>query len=92
MQQLLARGHDDKPRSYPLKGTLVERDGLLVEERKPFCTEQEMPGYIWQTTPEGRPDKEEPLKVNDHGADTMRYAVMYLDGKPPRRMPESYQG
>jgi len=84
VQQRLARGHDDKPRLYLLKGALVERDGLLVDERKPFCTEQEMPGYIWQTTPEGRPNKEEPLKINDHGADTMRYAAMYLDN--PQRM------
>jgi len=26
--------------------------------------------------------KEEPVKVNDHGMDAMRYAVMYVDGAP----------
>lgn len=92
VQARLNRGHDDKPRIFLLKGALVERDGLLVEERKPTCTEQELPGYIWQVTPDGKPDKEEPLKVNDHGADTLRYAVMYLDGKPPRREFRSYDG
>lgn len=92
VQQRLARGHDDKPRLFLLKGALVERDSALVEERKPTCTEQEFPGYIWQTTPDGRPDKEEPLKIFDHGMDATRYAVMYLDGKPPRREARSYDG
>lgn len=92
VQARLARGHDDRPRLFLLKNALVERDGALAEERKPTCTEQEMPGYIWQTTPDGRPDKEEPLKVNDHGADCLRYAVMYLDGKPPKREARSYDG
>lgn len=91
VQERLARGHDDKPRLFMLKGALVERDGALVEERKPTCTEQEMPGYIWQTTPDGKPDKEEPLKLNDHGCDTTRYAVMYMD-KPARKVAGSHSG
>jgi PBSX family phage terminase large subunit len=92
VQQRLARGHDDKPRLFLLKNALVERDGALVEERKPVCTEQELPGYIWQVTTDGKPNKEEPMKLNDHGADALRYAVMYLDGKPPRRQGGSYSG
>jgi len=92
VQARLSRGHDDKPRLFLLKGALVERDSALVEAHKPTCTEQELPGYVWQTTPEGRPDKEEPLKLNDHGADMLRYACMYLDGKPPRRTGGAYQG
>lgn len=92
VQQRLNRGHDDRPRLFLLKNALVERDGILVEERKPTCTEQELPGYVWQVTADGRPNKEEPLKLNDHGADTLRYAVMYLDGKPPRRQGGSYLG
>lgn len=92
VQQRLNRGHDDKPRLFLLKNALVERDGLLVEERKPTSTEQEVPGYVWQVTADGRPNKEEPLKLNDHGVDALRYAVMYLDGKPPRRQGGSYQG
>lgn len=92
VQMRLDRGHDERPRLFMLKGALVERDGALVEERKPVCTEQEMPGYIWQDAPDGRPNKEEPHKENDHGCDATRYAVMYLDGKPPRRAGGSYQG
>lgn len=92
VQQRLMRGHDDQPRLFLLKNALVERDGLLADERKPTSTEQELPGYIWQTAGDGRPNKEEPLKLNDHGADCLRYAVMYLDGRPPRRQATSYQG
>jgi hypothetical protein len=29
--------------------------------------------------PDGKPNKEQPLKVNDHGCDTTRYIVHYLD-------------
>lgn len=92
VQARLNRGHDDKPRLFMLKNALVERDGALVTEYKPTCTEQELPGYIWQTAADGKPDKEEPLKLNDHGADALRYAVMYLDGKPPRWGGKSMQG
>lgn len=92
VQQRLARGHDDKPRLFLLKNALVERDGALVEEHKPVCTEQELPGYVWQIAADGKPNKEEPLKLNDHGADCLRYAVMYVDGKPPRRQGGSYSG
>jgi PBSX family phage terminase large subunit len=79
VQARLTRGHDDKPRMFLLRGALVERDSALVTERKPTCTEQELPGYIWQVAPDGRPNKEEPLKVNDHGCDALRYGVMYVD-------------
>ena len=39
--------------------------------------------YIWQQSKEGRPVKEEPLKVHDHGMDAMRYLVMQLDNAVP---------
>lgn len=92
VQARLARGHDDKPRLFLLRHALVERDGSLTEAHKPTCSEQELPGYVWQTTPEGRPDKEQPLKLNDHGCDALRYLCAYLDGKPPRRTGGTYTG
>ena len=79
VQQRLARGPDDKPRLFLLRGALVEVDDSLQKAKRPTCTEQEMPGYIWQTTPDGRPDKEEPLKLNDHGCDAARYACLYVE-------------
>lgn len=85
VQQRLTRGADDRPRLYLLKGALVERDSTLAAERKPTCTEQEIPSYVWQTSAEGRPIREEPAKINDHGCDATRYAVMYVES-PPQTM------
>jgi len=41
---------------------------------------REMELYRWPTSREGRNEKEQPLKENDHAMDALRYGVMYLDG------------
>lgn len=71
---------DDKPRIYFVRGALVEVDPLLEAEKKPTCTEQELPGYSWKKYDDGKPNKEEPIKVNDHGCDATRYIIYALDG------------
>jgi PBSX family phage terminase large subunit len=75
----LAKQADGKPRLYLVRGALVEADPLLEAEKLPTCTEDEIPGYAWAKTPDGKPNKEQPVKMNDHGCDDMRYAVMYVD-------------
>lgn len=75
---------DDKPRLFLMRGALVETDGLLVGQKKPTCTIEEIDGYVWQKVAPGRGQKEEPLKLNDHGMDAMRYAVMAV--QYPQRM------
>lgn len=70
---------DGKPRLYFVRGALVEPDPLLEDESKPTCTEQEIIAYIWPKGQDGRAVKEEPVKLNDHGMDAMRYMVKYLD-------------
>lgn len=70
---------DGKPRIYFVRGALVEPDPLLEAEKKPLCTIDEVPGYAWQKTPDGKPNKEQPLKINDHGCDPMRYLVYGLE-------------
>lgn len=82
VMQRLRPGHDGKPRMFFFRNALVEIDDSLDRARKPYCTEQEFPGYVWPTDTSGRPVKEEPVKVNDHGMDATRYAVMYVDGAP----------
>lgn len=79
VQARLACNVNEKPRLFLLKGALVEPDSTLVAARKPFCTEQEFSVYAWQKMADGKPDKEEPMKILDHGMDATRYAVMYLD-------------
>lgn len=82
---------DGRPRLQLMRGAVVTRDESLVEAGKPASTEEEMPGYIYNPGPKQAalagetPKKEEPLKKNDHGADTMRYVVMDEDyGARPR--------
>lgn len=80
---------DDKPRLFFVRGALVEADASLTEEYKPVCTEDEIPDYAWQKTQDGKPDKEQPLKVNDHGCDGTRYIVYYLDGVGFSKLPKA---
>lgn len=79
VSQRLAKAGDGKPRLFMLRGALVERDRALEASMKPCSTTEEISGYAWATATDGKPAKEEPMKVNDHGMDAMRYAVMYLD-------------
>src|SRR5688572_2290130 len=77
VQARLALGENQKPRLFMLRNALVEVDDALADVRKPYCTEQEMSIYAWQNPANGKPSKEEPLKVFDHGCDAVRYATMY---------------
>ena len=71
---------DDKPRLYILSDTLVERDQELAEQKKPCGTAEELDGYAWHSAPSGKLAKDQPVKIDDHGMDAMRYAVAYVDG------------
>jgi len=71
---------DGKPRLTLMRDSLVERDSLLVEGKKPTCLAEEVESYLWHEPKDGKAEKEEPVKVDDHGCDAMRYMVMYLDG------------
>lgn len=69
---------DGKPRLFYMRDAIVEVDGSLVEFAKPFCSEQEVTSYIWKAKPT-RIGVEEPEDKNNHGMDSMRYLVAYLD-------------
>jgi len=64
---------------FLMQDSLVSRDPLLDEAKKPCCTEEEIDSYIWPKGVDGKPIKEVPVKENDHGMDTMRYGVAYID-------------
>lgn len=60
---------------------MVQRDGrprLLIHKS---CVNllREIYDYRWAATKEGRNDKEEPIKENDHAVDALRYIVAALD-------------
>lgn len=80
VQQRLRRGDDGLPRLFIHADACPERDPVLVEARKPACTAEEFPGYIWKPPVANRAVKEEPVKINDHGQDACRYAVAEVDG------------
>lgn len=64
---------DGRPRLFLVRDARVERDQTLADKHLPTCTEEEFDGYVWDTK------RELPVKENDHGMDTTRYAVMHLD-------------
>jgi phage terminase large subunit len=55
----------------------VDQD--LIDARKPASTLEEFPGYVWMSGPDGKPVKEDPNKINDHGCDAMRYECVDRD-------------
>ena len=70
---------DGKPTIFFLRDAVVERDQDLVDARKPASTLEELPAYVWAPGIDGKPVKEEPLKINDHGCDALRYESMDRD-------------
>ncbi|MBO3751546.1 phage terminase large subunit [Streptosporangiaceae bacterium NEAU-GS5] len=78
VQSRLKLAGDGRPRLFLVEGALVERDPDLVDAKRPTCTEEELPGYIWAIKPGGAL-KEEPHKENDHGCDALRYVVAERD-------------
>jgi hypothetical protein len=69
-----------KPRLFVVRDALVEADPWLSEKKKPTSTLEEFAAYVWAQGGDGKPVKEAPLKVYDHGMDAMRYLIMYIDG------------
>lgn len=71
-------GGDGLPRMQFLHGARVDIDPVLEEKKKPTSTLEEFPAYIWPLV-KGATLKEVPVKENDHGMDTARYASMFAD-------------
>ena len=72
-------------RLFILRDALVSRDEELEEAGRPCSTMEEVPGYVYPQDAAGKAVKEAPVKVDDHGCDTMRYLVMAVDGRAARR-------
>lgn len=91
VQERLKLHADGKPRLFVLRDSLIEVDKELKDKYKPYRTEDEFGVYAYAEGKDGKPDKDEPLKIYDHGMDSVRYAVAHFDGKPPRRAAEQYR-
>lgn len=70
---------DGKARLFLIRDGLLEQDQDLASVHKPTCSEEEIDGYVWAKTPEGKASKEQPDKIDDHGMDAMRYMVAHFD-------------
>lgn len=89
VQSRLRIAGDGKPRLYMMRDCVVEKDLQLERDYKPLCTADEFPGYAWEKTADGKPNKETPGKINDHGMDAVRYAVM---SRVQQYAPTAYAG
>lgn len=78
VQSRLKLAGDGRPRLFILRDSVVERDSSLDDAKKPCCTAEEIPGYVWAIKPGGEL-KEEPLKEQDDGDDALRYMVAERD-------------
>jgi phage terminase large subunit len=76
---------DGRPRLFILRDSVVQRDTLLLDSMKPASTQEEVPGYVWDTA-NGKKIKEDPLKEDDHGCDAKRYMVAERDLRPRPRL------
>jgi hypothetical protein len=79
VQARLRPAGDGRPRLFVMRGALVEADPELKDSRKPTCLADEIGGYVWAPSADGKPQKEEPLKVGDHAMDCMRYLCLERD-------------
>lgn len=66
---------DGVARIFIVRGAVADPDPDLVESKKPSCTADEVPGYVWSD----KSTKEQPVKQDDHGCDAKRYLVAYVD-------------
>lgn len=64
-----------RPRIYFLRDVLVEEDPYLANEGLPTCTEDEIQAYRYPKGTNAKNPKEEPVKRDDHGMDTLRYVM-----------------
>jgi hypothetical protein len=69
---------DGRPRLFVLRDSRSEPDPALVDAGLPTCTADEFSGYVWDTRMNVRAG-EQPLKKADHGLDSLRYLVSFVD-------------
>lgn len=65
-------------RLFLMRDSVVHIDQELADAKKPTSTAAEVVGYVWDTG-KGKSIKEQPLKIDDHGCDAMRYLVAERD-------------
>lgn len=75
------------PRIYLLRDSVIEVDKELDEKGLPRSTDDEFDNYVYPKNLEGKPIKDLPVDMNNHGMDAMRYAVAYADSLAGQSVP-----
>lgn len=78
-ERMKLRPGDDKPRIVFFRHSLIETDPNLVESNRPTTTLEEFNAYVWAMRRGDNLVKDIPQDKNNHGMDTVRYAVSYID-------------
>jgi PBSX family phage terminase large subunit len=86
MMQRLEVQPDGRARLEVCRTALVDRDESLADRGLPLGFIGEIPGYVWEPSPDGKPSKDRPLKANDHSMDTARYVCADQDLVGPMRV------
>lgn len=68
-------------RLFILRDSLLRRDNELADAKKPTCTQEEFPGYVWDDK-KSEKGEDRPVKEDDDGMDTLRYMVAHRDLQP----------
>jgi len=77
-ERLVINPETGRSRLYIMRGCTVAIDPRLRADKRPTSTEDEITAYQYPQGSGERAEKEQPIKLNDHGMDAMRYAAKYL--------------
>lgn len=88
IEERLKKAGDGKPRIFFLRDSLVEVDQSLKDKRHPLDTVDEFASYVWPEAKDGRPIKEVPVDMFNHGLDETRYMVMHFDAAIKPQKPQ----
>jgi PBSX family phage terminase large subunit len=79
VQMRLRDAGDGKPRLFLFDNATVEIDNTMVDNKRPTSTAQEFLSYSYPDGVDGKPNKETPIDVDNHGLDATRYLVEELE-------------
>ncbi len=91
VQRVMVLDVHGRPRLCIRKGSCTDPDPLLVAGKKPSTLEEEIAGYQWQDSADGKPVKELPVMVNDHALDGLRYPIFHLATVGAVQLPKARQ-
>lgn len=79
MQRRLVVRPNGRPRLFYMRDSLINPDPKLRARGRPLGFCDEIVAYQWQPPKDGKANKEDPVKLDDHSIDGARYLCMYID-------------